>query len=71
MSAVTTADNAVRGIGKSLPSAGLLGILGRGTPLYDGYPSDPMKGDPFVVWVSYYFSRPVRDRERHFLKNTV
>ena len=32
MSVVTAVDNAVRGIGKFLPGARLLGILGKGIP---------------------------------------
>ena len=36
MSVVTAADNAVRGIGKSLPGARLLVIVGRGDPFILG-----------------------------------
>ena len=36
MSVVTAADNAVCGIGKSIPGARLLGIVGRGGPFILG-----------------------------------
>ena len=36
MSTVTAADNAVRGIGKYLPGARSLGIVGRGDPFILG-----------------------------------